>query len=97
MKITSEHASNSPVTFVTQVFCRPPVSVVLLRKLTTHTEKQEIVTSLGQLMCFNPLNILPCFCLLYRIGRKENSNGNEVRPLTTSNLQLVENQGGQKT
>ena len=97
MKITTEHTSNSPVTFITQVFCPPPVSVVLLRKLTTHTEKQEIVTSLGQLMCFNLLNISPCFCLLYRIGRKENSNGNEVRPLTTSNLQLVENQGGQKT
>ena len=72
-------------------------AVLLLRKLTTHTEKREIVTSLGQLMCFNLLNILPCFCLLCRLGRKENSNGNEVRPLTTSNLQLVENQGGQKT
>lgn len=38
-----------------------------------------------------------CIFVTCWLGRKENSNGNEVRPLTTSNLQLVENQGGQKT
>ena len=32
--MTTTHTSNSPVTFATQVFCRPPLSAVLLRKLT---------------------------------------------------------------
>ena len=34
MKITTKHARNSPVTFVTQAFCSRLLSAVLLSKLT---------------------------------------------------------------
>ena len=33
MKITTKYISNRPVTFVTQAFCRPLLSAILLRKL----------------------------------------------------------------